>query len=135
MNEIAPAKPIARAWNGQPIRNTINEVMNILQPMLALYPQTPLEPETLAVYIDMLRDIAPDKLAECVRLSMAESEWLPTVAHIRRHYEELRQVVPPRLKMEELPELNINGKLYRETVAERMERLKRIDRRERRRGN
>lgn len=129
MNEIT--RPVARAWNGQPVRNTFDEVAAILRPMLALYPQTPVEAETLAVYIDMLRDIEPDRLAESVRQCMSECKWLPTVADIRERYEEMRQVTPPRITIDDRPELNPNAKLYRETPQERAELLKRINRRER----
>lgn len=129
MNEIT--KPTPRAWNGQPIRNSVDDVMRILAPMYAQYFQVTVPAEAQAVYIDMLRDIAPDKLAACVRQCMAECKWIPTVAEIRERYEEARQPMPPRIIGEERPALNPNAKLYRESPAERMERMKRIEQRER----
>lgn len=135
MNDITKPQPQALAWNGKPVRNTAQQVLSILRPMLALFPQMPVEEETLAVYIDMLRDIPPDKLAASVRRCMSECKFLPTVADIRERYDELRQPMPQPMQPDDRPALNYDAQLCRETPQERMERIKRIERRERTYGH
>lgn len=75
------------AWNGRRVKSTEDEIIRILGPMFALFPQTKADKNTVAVYVMMLRDVAPDRLADAVLKAMNTCKFLPTVAEIREHLE------------------------------------------------
>lgn len=126
----APAERQATAlsaWNGERVRNTPEEVMRILMPMFGLFPQMKVEEATMALYIDMLRDISPERLERAVKRSMAECKFLPTVADIRERYDADRR--PQTGSSDAFPdwlEAYPPARTFlRTTRAEQLERLKR----------
>lgn len=87
MNEIVKSGKQELAWNNKPVRSTDEEIVICLAPMFALFPQTKADKSTVAAYVMMLRDIAPDKLAAAVLKAMGTCKFLPTVAEIREQLE------------------------------------------------
>lgn len=87
MNEIVKSDKQELAWNNKPVRSTDEEIVICLTPMFALFPQTKADKSTVAAYVMMLRDIAPDKLAAAVLKAMNVCKFLPSVAEIREQLE------------------------------------------------
>jgi len=77
-HELAP--------NGNPVRLTKTDAIRILTPMFALFPQAKMSETAIRQYIRLLQDIPADGLQQAVDAALAESEWLPTVALIRKCY-------------------------------------------------
>jgi hypothetical protein len=87
MNGIEKVKPQELAWNDKPVKSTDEEITRILAPMFAAFPQTKADKFTVDSYVEMLRDIAPDRLAAAVKKVRATCKFLPTVAEIREQLE------------------------------------------------
>lgn len=114
------------AWNGRRVRSTDDEIIRILAPMFTLFPQTKADKNTVGIYVMMLRDVAPDVLANAVLKAMNTCKFLPTVAEIR---EQIDSRAPgPRSDVDpaELP--SIPNKMFRldpeEDKRQRLERLR-----------
>lgn len=58
--------------------------MLILKKLFAAYPNTPVTEEGLLVYVEDLQDIPLDKLEEACQKCRRSSEFLPSIAQIRR---------------------------------------------------
>lgn len=67
------------------------DVVTVLR---ALYPRTSFPPETAALYMEMLRDMPEDEVAEACKRIVRRSMYLPTVAEIRREVIEARLQLP-----------------------------------------
>jgi len=87
MNEIDRYEKQELAWNNKPVRSTDEQIVTILGPMFALFPQTKADKNTVAVYVMMLRDLDPQTLAAAVLKAMNTCKFLPTVAEIREQLE------------------------------------------------
>lgn len=87
MNEIDRYEKQELAWNNKPVRSTDEQIVTILGPMFALFPQTKADKNTVAVYVMMLRDLDPQALAAAVLKAMNVCKFLPTVAEIREQLE------------------------------------------------
>lgn len=83
MNEIEKFDGRELAWNDKPVRSSDIEIVRILAPMFASFPQTKADKNTVDNYVEMLRDIAPDALAAAVLKLKATSKFLPTIAELR----------------------------------------------------
>lgn len=126
MNEITKADKQELAWNNKPVRSTDEEIVICLAPMFALFPQTKADKSTVAAYVMMLRDIAPDKLAAAVLKAMGVCKFLPTVAEIREQLE--AQVPGPRNDVDPAKLKAIPTEMFRldpdEDRRQRLERLR-----------
>lgn len=89
---IQPAPSTHMAARKQ--RSTPQEVMHILKPMFAMFPQLAIGPETIAGYVDHLMDIPPQDLAAAVHQAIDSCEFLPSVAVIRKIYQDGRMPGP-----------------------------------------
>jgi len=87
VNEIVRSEKQELAWNNKPVRSTDEQIVTILGPMFALFPQTKADKNTVAVYVMMLRDVDPQTLAAAVLKAMNTCKFLPTVAEIREQLE------------------------------------------------
>ena len=58
-------------------------VGSILKQLFAAYPNAQVTPETVAVYMRLLRDIQPEDLQVTVDQAIATCKFLPTVAELR----------------------------------------------------
>ena len=87
MNEIVRSEKQELAWNNKPVRSTDEQIVTILGPIYALFPQTKADKNTVAVYVMMLRDVDPQTLAAAVLKAMNTCKFLPTVAEIREQLE------------------------------------------------
>ncbi len=58
-------------------------VGSILKQLFAAYPNAQVTPETVAVYMRLLRDIQPEDLQVAVDQAIATCKFLPTVAELR----------------------------------------------------
>ena len=116
------------AANGRPVRSTREQVLKILVPMFAMFPNAKTSDMMVAQYVRLLNDISPERLQQAVDETLKTSEWLPTVAAIRKAYE-AGISVENQSKMydiDNLPERTLPRKYgQRETRAERMEQLRR----------
>lgn len=61
-------------------------VKEVVAGLAAAYPQRPVEPQTLSVYVRALSDLDADLLESVARQHIATQQWFPTVAEIRRAY-------------------------------------------------
>jgi len=59
------------------------EVAKLFTAMTTAYPNTQITSATVSVYVSMLKDIPLEILGPAIQQSMAESEFLPTIARIR----------------------------------------------------
>ena len=59
------------------------EVLKIIKIMVSAYPNTQITDATREAYVSMLRDLPLNILESAIQQSMAESEFLPTIARIR----------------------------------------------------
>jgi hypothetical protein len=126
MNAIEKVGKQELAWNGRPVRNTEEVATVILAPMFAAYPNTNADDATFEIYVKMLRDIDPQRLADAVLKAMSTCKFLPTIADIR---EQLENRAPgPRNDVDPHTLPDIPSRMYRlppdEDKAERMERLR-----------
>ncbi len=123
------------AFNGRPVRIKRSDCIRILTPMFAMFPNVVMSKIAIEQYVRLLRDISPDRLQATVDAALAESEWLPTVAAIRKQYEAQCQ----RKFQDDTPaELDDWEERYRriewvvrdpfETKADRLARLRRTRR-------
>lgn len=127
MDNIEKVEKQELAWNGRRVRSTDDEIIRILAPMFALFPQTKADKNTVAVYVMMLRDVTPDVLADAVLMAMNTCKFLPTVAEIR---EQIDSRAPgPRNDVDLHTLKPVPGKMFRlepeEDRRQRMERLRR----------
>lgn len=83
MNEITKATKQELAWNGKRVLSSDEEIVRILAPMFASFPQTKADRNTVDNYVQMLCDIAPDVLAAAILKVKATCKFLPTIAEIR----------------------------------------------------
>ena len=118
-------KPI-EAWNGNRKRTTTEQAMGIFVPMFAVFPKVETNRMMLEEYVRLLQDIPPDKLKKSVDNAMQDSDWPPTVAAIRRQYEQMNQrdSAKPFISDEEFERPQV-VKVYRKSREERMEQLRR----------
>lgn len=87
MDAIEKAGKQELAWNNKPVRISDEDIVTILGPMFALFPQTKADKSTVGVYVMMLRDLDPETLAQAVLKAMNTCKFLPTVAEIREQIE------------------------------------------------
>jgi hypothetical protein len=129
MNEIERYEDIERAWNGKPVRSSDEQIILILRPMFASFPQAKVNEDMSDMYVKMLRDIDPMSLANAVLHAMEFAEFLPTIGAIRKAYEETKRTPAaasrtPQAQMEK----RIPGTMFRldpeEDRRQRMERLR-----------
>lgn len=66
----------------QPIEHEI-EITKLVGVMAAGYPNTQVSDATIKVYVSMLKDIPLNLLTPAIQQSMAEGEFIPTIARIR----------------------------------------------------
>lgn len=59
------------------------EITKLIGVMAAGYPNTQVSDATIKVYVSMLKDIPLDLLTPAIQQSMAESEFIPSIAKIR----------------------------------------------------
>ncbi len=112
-------------------RGTREEVAMALAPMFALFPHINIGEATVAAYVEHLIDIPLDSLKDAIKVATQTAEFLPTVAHIRKAYQATSEPGPRN----DLNEAQIaarpawweGAQLYRESDAERMERLRRTE--------
>ncbi|MCC7196412.1 MAG: hypothetical protein IT356_12735 [Gemmatimonadaceae bacterium] len=126
MNEIDKYQTQELAWNNKPVRSTDEQIVTILGPMFALFPQTKADKNTVAVYVMMLRDLDPQTLAAAVLKAMNTCKFLPTVAEIR---EQLESRAPgPRSDVDPRQLKPVPSQMFRldeeEDRRQRMERLR-----------
>lgn len=126
MDNIEKVEKQELAWNGRRVKSTDDEIIRILAPMFALFPQTKADKNTVAVYVMMLRDVAPDVLANAVLRAMNTCKFLPTVAEIR---EQIDSRTPgPRNDVDPSILPDIPSKMFRldddEDRRQRLERLR-----------
>lgn len=68
----------------------MNHIGPILKQLFAAYPNAQVAPETVAVYLRLLADIAPEDLQVVVDQAIATCKFLPTVAELRDMQHALR---------------------------------------------
>lgn len=128
MEEIEKAGKQELAWNGKRVRSTDEEIITILAPMFALFPQTKADKSTVAVYVMMLRDLDPQVLAAAVLKAMNTCKFLPTVAEIREQIDS-RPPGPRSESSESLPLRPTPQRMFRldpeEDRRQRMAQLRR----------
>lgn len=126
MDSIEKVQKQELAWNGRRVRSTDDEIIRILAPMFALFPQTKADKNTVAVYVMMLRDVAPETLASAVLRAMNTCKFLPTVAEIREQIE--ARTPGPRNDADPSMLPDIPSKMFRldddEDRRQRLERLR-----------
>lgn len=61
----------------------MRDIQGILKQLFSAYPNTQVTPETVAVYLRLLGDIAPTDLQVIVDQAVATCKFLPTVAELR----------------------------------------------------
>lgn len=83
MNEIEKVGKQELAWNNKPVLSSDAEIVRILAPMFASFPQTKADEHTVDNYVSMLRDIAPDVLEKAILEVKATCKFFPTIAEIR----------------------------------------------------
>lgn len=59
------------------------EITKMIGVMAAAYPNTQVSDATVKVYVSMLRDVPLEYLTPAIQQSMAESEFIPSIARIR----------------------------------------------------
>ncbi len=64
----------------------------VLKQLFAAYPNTEVTPETIAMYMRLLKDIAPEDLQVVVDQAIATSKFLPTIAELRDMHHGLRHI-------------------------------------------
>jgi hypothetical protein len=120
--------PPALAWNGRPIKSTDEQIASILMPMFDTYPSAKRNDNMVDMYVKMLRDIDPVSLAQAVLQAMAGSEFLPTIAAIRKAHEETKRAPGPSSQSETSQRRFAPSKTFRldpeEDKRQRMERLR-----------
>jgi hypothetical protein len=120
--------PPALAWNGRPIKSTDEQIASILNPMFDTYPSAKKNENMVDMYVKMLRDIDPVSLAQAVLQAMAGSEFLPTIAAIRKAYESEQRPPGPRNDVDPRTLKDIPERTFRldpeEDKRQRMERLR-----------
>ena len=125
MENIKKAERQELAWNGRRVKSTEDEIVRILAPMFALFPQTKADKHTVSVYVMMLRDVTPDVLADAVLRAMNTCKFLPTVAEIREQIE--AHIPGARNDVDPLTLPDIPRKMFRlEPDEDRRQRLERL---------
>lgn len=126
MSEIIKYQEPERAWNGKPVRATDEQIILILRPMFAMYPQAKVNEDMSDMYVKLLRDLDPITLADAVLKAMTTCKFLPTVAEIREHIEQ--RTPGPRsevdLSSRRLPPAKMHRLDPDEDKRQRMERLR-----------
>ena len=64
---------------------TAAEALALVKRLMAAYPRTPMPPETVQVYCEMMADMPHGAAKRAVLAVCASSKWLPTIAEIRAH--------------------------------------------------
>ncbi len=128
MNEIEKYGRQELAWNGKSVQASDEEIVKILAPMFASFPQTKADKNTVDNYVSMLRDIAPDALAAAVLRVKATCKFFPTIAEIRDAAEIGKREPGPRSDVDPTKLKDVPRKMFRldpeEDRRQRMERLK-----------
>lgn len=65
------------------------EYAPLMKRLIALFPQRPISPETVAAYWEMISDLDADLFAQAVKHCAATCEWFPTVKQLREAYEDI----------------------------------------------
>lgn len=129
MDEIQKVEKQELAWNGKRAKSTDADIIKILGPMFALYPQTKADKDTVKVYVMMLRDIEPQVLANAVLKAMSVCKFLPSVAEIREQIE--TRAPGPRNDVDPTTLKPVPMKMYRapeeEDRRQRMAQLRRTE--------
>lgn len=71
-----------------------SEAVELVQVLAAAFPQRPLSPATLRVYVEELCDLDYDAAVAAARTLIRTVEWLPTVAQIRAAVVALTSALP-----------------------------------------
>lgn len=128
MNQIEKVERQELAWNGKRVQSCDEEIVRILAPMFSSFPQTKADRNTVDNYVQMLRDIAPDVLADAVLKVKATCKFLPTIAEIREQAEGEKRAPGPRSDVDPKTLPNIPTTFFRlpedEDKRQRMERLR-----------
>lgn len=128
MNEIEKVCKQELAWNGKRIKSSDEEIVRILAPVFASFPQTKADKNTVDNYVMMLRDIAPDVLADAVLRVKATCKFFPTIAEIREQAEGSKREPGPRNDVDPSTLPDIPTKFFRlpddEDRRQRLERLR-----------
>ncbi len=128
MNEIEKYGRQELAWNGKSVQASDEEIVKILAPMFASFPQTKADKNTVDNYVSMLRDIAPDALAAAVLRVKATCKFFPTIAEIRDAAEIGKREPGPRSEVDPKRMKPVPTTFYRlpddEDKRQRMERLR-----------
>lgn len=125
MNEIEKVGEKQLAWNGKSVKSSEEQIVRILAPMFAAFPQTKADKFTIDAYVMMLQDIAPERLAEAVRKAMANCKFLPTIAEIREQIES--RLPGPRNDVDPMAIPDIPTKMFRlDDEEDRRQRLERL---------
>ena len=124
------SKPLA-AWNGKPIRSSRTEIIKALAPIFAAFPNSKLTQEEfndmLNVYVQMLEDIDPESLRRAVLAALNSSEFMPTIAAIRKCHEETRQAPGPRSDVDPRQLKPVPSTMFRlDEEEDRRQRLERL---------
>lgn len=69
------------------------EIVPILKQLFSAYPHAQISEGTVAVYLRLLADIAPDDLQTVVDQAIAQHKFLPTVAELREMYHNLTRAL------------------------------------------
>lgn len=130
MNEIQKAGKQELAWNGKRVLSSDEEIVRILAPMFASFPNTKADGITVDNYVQMLCDIAPDALAAAVLHVKATCKFLPTIAEIREAAQVDNKREPgPRNDIDPATLPSVPPKFFRlsdeEDRRQRMEQLRR----------
>lgn len=131
-NEIERA---TRNEIGAVVRTSRDEVLDILAGMFAMF-QARMEGPTINGYVLHLQDIPADGLRQAVAKCIKSCEFMPTVAHIRNAYQEVRgesgEWKAPgsiHLTQEEIARRPLPPtRIYQPTQAERLAQLRKYRR-------
>lgn len=127
MNEIEKVNRQELAWNGKRVQGSDEEIVEILAPMFASFPQTKADKNTVDNYVMMLRDIAPAVLAAAVLKVKATCKFFPTIAEIREQAEGDQRAPGPRNDVDPTTLKPIPGKMFRlDPEEDKRQRLARL---------
>jgi hypothetical protein len=73
----------------------VSSTSTVLRQLFSAYPHVQATPETIAVYMRLLKDIAPDDLQTIVDQAIATCKFLPTVAELRDMHHGLQRTALP----------------------------------------
>lgn len=139
MDALEKVSKSLAAWNGRPVRSDRTQIIRALGPIFAAFPNSKLTQDEfndmLNVYVKMLEDIDPESLARAVMSALNTSEFMPTIAAIRKAYEGEQRSPGPRNDVDPRTLPPVPTKMFRldpeEDRRQRMMQLKRTQKWER----